>query len=167
MDARAIRMSTQGAPDVMTLETVPVPEPAAGEALVRQTACGINYLDTYHRSGLYQLRLPSGVGSEAAGVVERVGPGVTEVKPGDRVGYVHNVPGAYATRRIMPAARLVKLPDHVSDETAAATMLKGMTVEYLLNRTYPVKRGDVVLFWAAARRWWCRRKRRRRAAAAT
>jgi NADPH2:quinone reductase len=150
MQPHAIRIATQGPPDVMKLETVSLPEPAAGEALVRQTACGINYLDTYHRSGLYQLPMPSGVGSEAAGVVERVGPGVTEVKPGDRVGYVHNVPGSYASHRIMPAARLVKLPDHVSDEVAAATMLKGMTVEYLLNRTYQVKRGDVVLFWAAA-----------------
>jgi NADPH2:quinone reductase len=134
----------------MKLETVSVPEPAAGEALVRQTACGINYLDTYHRSGLYQLPMPSGVGSEAAGVVESVGAGVTDVKPGDRVAYVHNVPGSYASHRIMPAARLVKLPDQVSDEVAAATMLKGMTVEYLLNRTYQVKAGDFVLFWAAA-----------------
>lgn len=150
MDARAIRMFTQGPPDVMKLETVSLSEPAAGEALVRQTACGINYLDTYHRSGLYQLSLPSGVGSEAAGVVERVGPGVAEVKPGDRVGYVHNAPGSYASHRIMPAARLVKLPDGISDEVAAATMLKGMTVEYLLNRTYQVRPGDVVLFWAAA-----------------
>jgi len=150
MHTRAIRIATQGRPDVMTLETTSLPDPAAGEALVRQTAIGINFLDVYHRSGVYPLPMPSGVGSEAAGVVERVGPGVTEVKPGDRVAYVHNVPGAYTTHRIMPAARLVTLPDHVSDEVAAATMLKGMTVEYLLNRTYPVKRGDVVLFWAAA-----------------
>jgi len=150
MNAHAIRIAAQGAPDVMKLETISLPEPAAGEALVRQTAAGINFLDVYHRSGMYPLSLPSGIGSEAAGVVERVGPGVREVKPGDRVGYVHNVPGSYASHRILPAARLVKLPDQVSDEAAAATMLKGMTVEYLLNRTYQVKRGDFVLFWAAA-----------------
>jgi NADPH2:quinone reductase len=150
MTARAIRIAAQGAPEVMTLEPVSLPDPAAGEALVKQTAAGINFLDVYHRSGVYPLPVPTGIGSEAAGVVERVGPGVTEVKPGDRVGYVHNVPGSYASHRIMPAARLVKLPDHVSDETAAAVMLKGMTVEYLLNRTYAVKRGDDVLFWAAA-----------------
>lgn len=150
MPPRAIRIAAQGTPDVMTLETISLPEPAAGEALVRQTAVGINFLDVYHRSGVYPLPLPTGIGSEAAGVVERVGAGVTDVKPGDRVAYVHNVPGSYASHRIMPAARLVKLPDQVSDEVAAATMLKGMTVEYLLNRTYQVKAGDFVLFWAAA-----------------
>ncbi|MBI3049729.1 MAG: quinone oxidoreductase [Acidobacteria bacterium] len=150
MQPRAIRIAAQGGPDVMQLASVSLPEPGAGEVLVRQTAVGINYLDVYHRSGLYPLPLPTGIGSEAAGVVERVGPGVTEVTPGDRVAYVHNVPGSYASHRIMPAARLVKLPDHVSDEVAAAVMLKGMTVEYLLNRTYAVKPGDFVLFWAAA-----------------
>jgi len=150
MQPHAIRIAAQGGPDVMKLESISLPEPAAGEVLVRQTAAGINFLDVYHRSGVYQLPMPSGIGSEAAGVVERVGAGVTEVKPGDRVVYVHNVPGSYASHRIMPAARLVKLPDHVSDETAAAVMLKGMTVEYLLNRTYGVKPGDDVLFWAAA-----------------
>jgi NADPH2:quinone reductase len=150
MQPHAIRIAAQGSPDVMRLEPVSLPEPAAGEALVKQTAVGINFLDVYHRSGVYPLQVPTGIGSEAAGVVERVGPGVTEIKPGDRVGYVHNVPGSYASHRLMPAARLVKLPDHVSDETAAAVMLKGMTVEYLMNRTYQVKRGDPVLFWAAA-----------------
>jgi NADPH2:quinone reductase len=133
MQSHAIRIAAQGAPDVMTLEPISLPEPAAGEALVRQTAAGINFLDVYHRSGVYPLPVPTGIGSEAAGMVERVGPGVTEVKPGDRVGYVHNVPGSYASHRIMPAARLVTLPDDVSDETAAAVMLKGMTVEYLLD----------------------------------
>jgi NADPH2:quinone reductase len=150
MNAHAIRIASQGAPDVMKLEPISLPEPAAGEALVKQTAVGINFLDVYHRSGVYPLQVPTGIGSEAAGVVERVGPGVTEIEPGDRVGYVHNVPGSYASHRIMPAAKLVKLPDHVSDETAAAVMLKGMTVEYLLNRTYQVTRGDAVLFWAAS-----------------
>jgi NADPH2:quinone reductase len=150
MTAHAIRIAAQGRPDVMTLEPIPLPEPAVGEALVRQTAAGINFLDIYHRSGVYPLALPTGIGSEAAGVVERVGPGVTDMRVGDRVAYVHNVPGSYASHRLMPAARLVKLPDHVSDEVAAAVLLKGMTVEYLLNRTYQVKRGDAVLFWAAA-----------------
>jgi NADPH2:quinone reductase len=150
MNTSAIRIAAQGGPDVMKLETITLPEPAAGEALVRQTAAGVNFLDVYHRSGVYPLQVPTGIGSEAAGVVERVGPGVTGVKAGDRVAYAHNVPGSYAGHRIMPAARLVKLPDHVSDDVAAAVMLKGMTVEYLLNRTYAVKRGDFVLFWAAA-----------------
>jgi len=150
MNAHAIRIAAQGAPDVMKLEPVSLLDPAPGEALVRQTAIGVNFLDVYHRSGVYPLPVPTGIGSEAAGVVERIGPGVTDVEVGDRVAYVHNVPGAYASHRLMPAARLVKLPDHVSDETAAAVMLKGMTVEYLLNRTYQVTRGDAVLFWAAA-----------------
>jgi NADPH2:quinone reductase len=150
MNPHAIRIAAQGAPDVMTLEPITLPDPGAGEALVRQTAVGINYLDVYHRSGMYPLPVPTGIGSEAAGVVERVGPGVTEVAPGDRVAYVHNVPGSYASHRVMPSARLVKLPIGVTDEVAAAVMLKGMTVEYLLNRTYPVKRGDAVLFWAAS-----------------
>lgn len=150
MNARAIRIAAQGTPDVMTLETISPPEPAAGEVLIRQTAIGINFLDVYHRSGAYPLPMPSGVGSEAAGAVERVGPGVTELKPGDRVAYAGGAPGSYATHRIMPAARVVKVPDGVSDETAAAVMLKGMTAEYLLNRTYPVTRGNHVLFYAAA-----------------
>jgi NADPH2:quinone reductase len=150
MEARAIRIAAQGGPDVMKLEPISLPDPAAGEVLLRQTAIGINYLDVYHRSGVYPLPMPSGVGSEAAGVVERVGPGVTDLEPGDRVAYAGGAPGSYATRRIMPAARLVKIPDGVSDEIAAAVMLKGMTVEYLLNRTYPVQCGEHVLFYAAA-----------------
>jgi len=150
MPPHAIRIAAQGKPDVMKLEAISLPEPVAGEVLIRQTAVGINFLDVYHRSGLYPLQLPTGIGSEAAGVVERVGPGVSDVKAGDRVAYVHNVPGSYASHRIMPAARLVKLPDDVSDEVAAAVMLKGMTVEYLLNRTCGVRSGDYVLFWAAA-----------------
>jgi NADPH:quinone reductase len=150
MQARVVRMAAQGGPEVMKLENVSLAEPSAGEVLVRQTAVGVNYLDVYHRSGYYPLPMPSGVGSEAAGVVERVGPGVTDLKPGDRVGYAGGPPGSYASHRLMPADRLVKIPDGVSDETAAAVMLKGMTVEYLLQRCYPVKRGDAVLFYAAA-----------------
>jgi len=150
VDARAIRIAAQGGPDVMTIETVSLPEPAAGEVLIRQTAIGINYLDVYHRSGFYTLPLPSGVGSEAAGVVERTGPQVANLKAGDRVAYAGGAPGSYASHRIVPAARLVTIPDGVSDEVAAAVMLKGMTVEYLLNRCYPLKPGEFVLFHAAA-----------------
>lgn len=150
MPARAVRMAAQGGPDVLKLETVALPEPAAGEVLVRQTAVGLNYLDVYQRSGFYTLPVPSGVGNEAAGVVERLGPGVAQLKEGDRVAYAGGAPGAYASHRIMPAARLVKIPDGVTDEVAAAVMLKGMTVEYLLNRCYPLKPGEFALFYAAA-----------------
>ncbi|MBI4886061.1 MAG: quinone oxidoreductase [Acidobacteria bacterium] len=143
-------MAAQGGPEVMKVESVPMPEPSAGEVLVRQTAVGVNYLDVYHRSGFYKLPVPAGVGSEAAGVVERVGAGVTDLKAGDRVAYAGGPPGSYASHRVMPAARLVKVPDEVSDEVAAAVMLKGMTVEYLLNRCYPMKAGEHALFYAAA-----------------
>jgi NADPH2:quinone reductase len=134
----------------MKAEDLPIPEPGAGEVLVRQTAVGVNYLDVYHRSGFYKLPMPSGVGSEAAGHVEQVGAGVTDLQIGDRVAYAGGPPGSYASHRVMPAARVVKVPADISDETAAAVMLKGMTVEYLLNRCYPVKPGDYVLFYAAA-----------------
>jgi NADPH2:quinone reductase len=127
-----------------------LPEPGAGEVLVRHTAIGLNYQDVYHRSGFYPLPLPSGIGTEAAGVVERVGPGVTDLRAGDRIVYAGGTPGAYASHRVVPAARVVKIPDGISDEVAAAVMLKGMTVEYLLNRCYPVKSGEFVLFYAAA-----------------
>lgn len=150
MQARVVRMAVQGGPEVLKIEELPIAEPAAGEALVRQTAVGVNYLDVYHRSGSYKLPVPSSVGSEAAGVVERVGPGVTEVKTGDRVAYAGGAPGSYASHRIVPAARLVVIPDGISDETAAAVMLKGMTAEYLLNRCYPLKAGEHALFYAAA-----------------
>ncbi|MGH9257827.1 MAG: quinone oxidoreductase family protein, partial [Vicinamibacterales bacterium] len=150
MQARVIRIAAQGGPDVLTIENGSLPEPSEGEVLLRQTAVGVNYLDVYHRSGFYTLPMPSGIGSEAAGVVERVGPGVTDLKTGDRVAYAGGAPGSYASHRIMPAARLVKIPDHVTDETAAAVMLKGMTVEYLLQRCYAVKAGEFVLFYAAA-----------------
>ncbi len=131
-------------------EEVAVGAPAAGEALVRHTAVGVNFIDTYHRSGLYPVPLPATIGMEAAGVVEAVGAGVEEVRQGDRVAYAGGPIGAYAERRLIAAQRLVPLPDSVSDETAAATMLKGMTAQYLLRQTYPVKPGDVILFHAAA-----------------
>ena len=150
MHARVVRMAAQGGPDVLKIEDLPITEPAAGEALVRQTVVGVNYLDVYHRSGYYTLPVPSSVGSEAAGVVERVGPGVTDLKAGDRVVYAGGAPGSYASHRNVPAARLVVIPEGISDETAAAVMLKGMTAEYLLNRCYPLKTGESALFYAAA-----------------
>ena len=134
---------------MLKLETMTLPEPASGEVLVRHTAIGLNYQDVYHRTGFYPLPLPSGIGTEAAGVVERVGPGVTDLQAGDRITYAGAV-GAYASHRLVPAARVVKIPDGISDEVAAAVMLKGMTVEYLLNRCYAVKPGQPVLFYAAA-----------------
>ena len=150
IEARVVRFAAPGGPDVLKFEAMALPEPAAGEVLVRHTAIGLNYQDTYHRSGFYPLPMPSGIGTEAAGVVERVGPGVTDLWPGDRIVYAGGTPGAYATHRVVPAARVVKIPDAISDEVAAAVMLKGMTVEYLLNRCYAVKPGEPVLFYAAA-----------------
>ena len=149
IEARVVRFAAPGGTDVLKLETMVVPEPASGEVLLRHTAIGLNYQDIYHRTGFYPLPLPSGIGTEAAGIVERVGPGVTDLRAGDRIAYAGAV-GAYASHRVVPAARVVKIPDGVSDETAAAAMLKGMTVEYLLNRCYAVKPGQFVLFYAAA-----------------
>ena len=150
MNARILRFAGPGGPDVLKVETMTLPAPAAGEVLVRQTAIGLNYQDVYHRSGFYPLPLPSGVGTEAAGVVERIGSNVTGMRTGDRVVYAGGAPGAYASHRNVEAARLVAIPDGVTDEIAAAVMLKGMTVEYLLNRCYSVKAGEFVLFHAAA-----------------
>jgi NADPH:quinone reductase len=149
-EARAVRFAAPGGPEVLKFETVAVPDPGPGEIVVRHTAIGLNYQDVYHRTGFYPLPMPSGIGTEAAGVVERLGPGVNELQAGDRIVYAGGTPGAYASHRVMPAARVVKIPDGISDEVAAAVMLKGMTVEYLLNRCYPVKRGQHVLFYAAA-----------------
>jgi NADPH:quinone reductase len=146
----AIRVHKTGGPEVLSWDEVAVGEPGPGEVRIRQTAIGVNYIDTYHRSGLYKLPLPTGIGSEAAGVVEAVGPGVDWVKPGDRVAYSGGTPGAYATARVMSAERLVKLPEGIDDRTAATLMLKGLTVQYLLRQTYRLKAGDTILFHAAA-----------------
>jgi NADPH2:quinone reductase len=127
-----------------------VGEPGPGEARVRHTAIGVNYIDTYHRSGMYKLALPSGLGTEAAGVVEAVGPGVNDVRPGDRVAYSGGPLGAYSEVRVMPADRLVKLPDGVSNKVAATLMLKGLTVQYLFRQTFPLKGGETILLHAAA-----------------
>lgn len=147
---RAIRMHRPGGPELMVWEEVEVPEPGPGEARVRHTAVGLNYIDTYHRTGLYPVPAPHGLGLEAAGVVEALGEGVTHLSVGQRVAYGAGPLGAYSEARTMPAGRLVPLPDGVDDETAAALMLKGMTVRYLVRETYPVEPGMTVLWHAAA-----------------
>ena len=148
--SRAIRIHSTGGPEVLCCEDVDVGSPAAGEAVVRHTAIGVNFIDTYHRSGLYPQVLPATLGMEAAAVVEAVGTGVDIVRKGQRVAYAGGPIGAYAERRRIPADRLVPLPDAIGDDVAAAVMLKGMTVQYLLRQTYEVKPGDTVLFHAAA-----------------
>lgn len=147
---QAIRIHQTGGPDVLSWESVDVPPPAAGEATIRQHAVGLNYIDTYHRTGLYPLPLPSGIGLEGAGVVEAVGAGVTEVKVGDRVAYAGGPIGAYAEVRNIPAHRLLILPDSIGFDTGAAMMLQGLTAAYLLRKTYRVQPGDAVLIHAAA-----------------
>ncbi len=147
----AIRIHQQGGPEVLRWEEVEAGSPGAGEVLLRQTAIGLNFLDVYHRNGAYPLpELPTAIGMEAAGIVEAVGDGVDELKPGDRVAYAGYRPGSYAEARVMPAERLVALPDSIDDEHAAAMMLQGMTAEYLLRRTYRVESGQTVLFHAVA-----------------
>jgi NADPH:quinone reductase len=148
--AYAIRFEKPGGPDVLSWQQVEVGKPGQGQVRLRHTAVGLNYIDTYHRSGLYSLPMPSGLGSEGTGVVEEVGPGVSGLKSGDRVAYAGGPIGAYAEERVMPADRLVPVPDGISDEQAAAMMLKGMTAWYLVRRTYPIKRGDTILIHAAA-----------------
>ena len=146
----AIRIAANGGPEVLELVEVEVGEPGPGEARVRHHAIGLNYIDTYYRSGLYKLALPSGLGQEGAGVVEAVGEGVTHVAPGDRVAYAGGPPGAYSEARVMPAQQLVRLPDAISFETGAAMMLQGLTVQYLFRQTYELKPGQTILFHAAA-----------------
>ncbi|MBA89852.1 MAG: quinone oxidoreductase [Phyllobacteriaceae bacterium] len=148
---KAVRVHETGGPDVLRYEDVETPTPASGEALVRHTAIGLNFIDTYFRTGLYPAPagLPFIPGNEGAGVVEAVGEGVTDLAVGDRVAYAAGL-GAYAEKRVIPADRLVKIPDGVSDEQAAGMMLKGMTAWYLLRRTHAVKPGETILFHAAA-----------------
>ena len=148
--SKAIRFHATGGPEVLRWEEIDVGTPGPGQALVRHTAIGLNFVDTYHRSGLYPLPLPAVPGSEAAGVVESVGEGVSEVRVGERVAYAGVAPGAYAGRRLIAADRLVPLPPDIPDQLAAAMMLKGMTAQYLLRRTYSVKAGETILFHAAA-----------------
>jgi NADPH2:quinone reductase len=146
---KAIRIHDTGGPDVMKWEDIDVQAPGQGEVLVRHTAIGLNFIDTYQRSGLYPLQLPAIIGNEAAGVVEAAGPGVSDLKVGERVASGSGM-GAYAEKRLYPAARLVKIPEGIDDRTAASMMLKGMTAQYLVKKTYVVKAGDTVLVHAAA-----------------
>lgn len=147
---KAIRIHRTGGPEVLSWDAVEVPAPGPGEATVRQAAVGLNFIDVYHRNGLYPLPLPSGIGLEGSGVVEAIGAGVTEVAVGDRVAYAGVPIGAYAEVRNIPAHRLLKLPDAVAFNTGAAMMLQGLTAAYLLRRTYAVQPGDAVLIHAAA-----------------
>jgi NADPH2:quinone reductase len=150
MRCHAIRIHETGGPEKLRWEEVEVGEPGPGEVLLRHTAVGLNYIDTYHRGGLYPVSLPSGLGLEAAGVVEKLGSGVSGLKIGDRVAYCSGPIGAYSECRLYPADRVVKLPDGIDDRTAAAMMLQGLTVEYLTRRTFSVKPGQTVLLHAAA-----------------
>jgi NADPH:quinone reductase len=151
MRTRAIRIHETGGAERLRWEEIEIAPPGSGEALVRHTAVGVNYIDVYHRTGLYPVPgLPAVLGVEAAGVVEAIGPGVTTVETGERVAYGGGPLGAYAERARVPAERLVRLPASISDEQAAAMMLKGLTAQYLLRRTHRVQRGDTILFHAAA-----------------
>jgi NADPH2:quinone reductase len=146
----AIRIHAFGGPEVLQWDQVELPSPAAGEITIRQTAIGLNFIDTYHRSGLYPLSLPAGLGTEAAGVVEAIGAGVSGFRLGEAVGYTGLPPGAYAEKRNWPAERTLRLPANISAEVAASCMLKGLTAWYLLRRSYRVQAGDPVLLYAAA-----------------
>ena len=147
--AKAVRYHKQGGPEVMQYEDVQVGDPGQGQVRIRHTAIGVNFVDTYQRSGLYPMQLPQVAGNEGAGVVDAVGAGVTDLKAGDRVAYT-GLSGSYCEMRLVPADRMVKLPQGISDEQAASMMLKGLTVHYLIHTTYPVKKGETVLWHAAA-----------------
>src|SRR6516164_4547445 len=148
--ACAIRFSETGGPEVLHLAEVEVGDPGPGQARVRHTYVAVNFIDIYFRTGQYPLPLPNGLGSDAVGVVEAVGAGVTDIKPGDRVGYLLGPQGAYADVRVMPADVLIPLPDGISDRTASTLMMKGMTVQYLFRQVYPLHSGETILFHAAA-----------------
>ena len=150
MKTHAIRIHEYGGPEVLRYEEIELGDPGPGEARIRHSAIGLNFIDTYHRTGLYPMALPTGLGSEAAGIVEALGEGVTEVKTGDRVVYTGRPADAYAQSRNFPAWQLVPIPDNVTDEQAAAVFLKGLTAWYLIRRSYPVQSGDPVLLYAAA-----------------
>ncbi len=147
---RAIRFYETGGPEVLKLENVEVGEPGPGEARVRHAYVAVNFIDTYFRTGVYPLPLPNGLGSDAVGIVEAVGPDVTDVKVGDRVGYLLGPQGAYADVRVMPAAVLIPIPDAVSDRAASTLMMKGMTVQYLFRQVFPLNGGETILYHAAA-----------------
>ena len=146
----SIVIHEHGGPEVMKWEEIPLQNPRRGEVLINQTKVGLNFIDIYQRSGVYPLNLPSSIGMEGVGVVESIGEGVENVKVDDRIGYVMGPPGSYAESRLYPADRLITLPDYLSDSQAAASLLKGLTVSYLINRTFAVKKGQTVLLHAAA-----------------
>ncbi|WP_413868965.1 quinone oxidoreductase family protein [Albidovulum sp.] len=148
--ARTVIIEERGGPEVLKIADRPAGDPGPGEIRIRHQACGLNFIDVYQRSGLYRMQLPAALGMEAAGVVEAVGEGVTHLRPGARAAYAAQPPGAYSEARVMPAAQVCPLPDGISFETAAGAMLKGLTVDYLFNRTTPISRGDWVLLHAAA-----------------
>jgi NADPH2:quinone reductase len=147
--AKAVRYHKQGGPEVLQLDDVQVGDPGQGQVRIRHTAIGVNFVDTYQRSGLYPMQMPAIAGNEGAGVVEAVGAGVTDLKAGDRVCYT-GIPGSYCEQRIVAADRMVKLPQGISEEQAASMLLKGLTVHYLIFSTYKVQKGDTVLWHAAA-----------------
>ncbi|MDM0023662.1 quinone oxidoreductase family protein [Variovorax saccharolyticus] len=148
--AKAIRLHETGGPEVLKLESVDIGEPGPGQARVRHTYVAVNFIDIYFRTGRYPLPKPNGLGSDAVGVVEAVGAGVTDVKVGDRVGYLIGPQGAYSEVRLMPADVLIPLPDGVSDRTASTLMMKGMTVQYLFRQVFPLQGGETILYHAAA-----------------
>lgn len=148
--AKAIRFYETGSADVLKLETVEVGDPGPGQARVRHSYIAVNFIDIYFRTGHYPLQLPNGLGSDAVGVVEAVGPGVTDIRVGDRVGYLLGPQGAYSDARVMPAEWLIPLPDGVSDRTASTLIMKGMTAQYLFRQVYPLKGGETILYHAAA-----------------
>ena len=148
--ARAIRFSETGGPEVLRLEMVAAGEPGLGEARVRHSYVAVNFIDVYFRTGAYPLPLPSGLGSDAVGVVEAVGPGVTEFRAGDRVGYLLGPQGAYSDVRVMPVDVLIPLPDGISDRCASTLMMKGMTAQYLFRQVHPLQGGEIILYHAAA-----------------
>jgi NADPH2:quinone reductase len=148
--ARAIRFHQTGGPEVLKLETVELGEPGPGQARVRHTFIAVNFIDIYFRTGRYPLPLPNGLGSDAVGVVEAVGPGVTDIRPGDRVGYLLGPQGAYSDVRVMPAEVLIPLPEGISDRTASTIVMKGMTAQYLFRQVFPLKGGETILYHAAA-----------------
>ena len=147
---KAIRFHQAGGPEVLKLETVEAGDPGPGQARVRHTYIAVNFIDVYFRTGRYPAALPSGLGSDAVGVVEAVGPGVTDIRAGDRVGYLLGPQGAYSDVRLMPADVLIKLPDGIADRTASTIMMKGMTAQYLFRQVYPLKGGETILYHAAA-----------------
>lgn len=148
--ARAIRFHKTGGPDVLELETVDVGDPGPGQVRVRHSYVAVNFIDIYFRTGRYPLPLPNGLGSDAVGIVEAVGEGVADIRVGDRVGYLLGPQGAYSDVRVMPAEVLIRLPDGISDRTAATLMMKGMTAQYLFRQVYPLKGGETILYHAAA-----------------